>query len=80
MKRIGMVSLSFLRFVRFKPDFRSIGCPNRDVEYESNVTLLGYRLHNATVPRGCYDIDLVIEYMDGWNTPTGQPPKCWPQN
>lgn len=65
------------------PDLRDLqlicfaACPNRDVEYESNVTLLGYRLHNATVPRGCYDIDLVIEYMDGWNTPTGLPPKCW---
>ncbi|KAG9963459.1 hypothetical protein KCU61_g3804, partial [Aureobasidium melanogenum] len=53
------------------------GCPNRDLEWASNVTRLGYRLHNATVPKGCYDLDLVIEYMVGWATPGGLPPKCW---
>ncbi|KAH0361942.1 hypothetical protein KCU65_g8371, partial [Aureobasidium melanogenum] len=53
------------------------GCPNRDLEWASNVTRLGYRLSNATVPRGCYDLDLVMEYMVGWATPGGLPPKCW---
>ncbi|KAG9837095.1 hypothetical protein KCU98_g10835, partial [Aureobasidium melanogenum] len=53
------------------------GCPNRDLEWASNVTLLGYRLPNTTVPKGCYDLDLVIEYMVGWATPGGLPPKCW---
>jgi hypothetical protein len=55
----------------------SVGCPNRDLEWASNVTRLGYRLANATLPEGCYDLDLVIEYMVGWATPGGLPPKCW---
>ncbi|KAG9665547.1 hypothetical protein KCU95_g18488, partial [Aureobasidium melanogenum] len=53
------------------------GCPNRDLEWATDVTRLGYRLHNATIPKGCYDLDLVIEYMVGWATPGGLPPKCW---
>ncbi|KAG9671308.1 hypothetical protein KCU99_g5679, partial [Aureobasidium melanogenum] len=53
------------------------GCPNRDLEWATNVTRLGYRLANATTPEGCYDLDLVIEYMVGWATPGGLPPKCW---